>query len=178
MVDAARNRGPRRYHRKRMPLDSRKLRAAIALFVLLFALPATAGDPPHYMSVRKGEAFLRQGPSYKHRILWVYRHRDYPLEVVASFDVWRKVKDIDGVTGWMHHTQLSDRRTVLFVGRKRSPIREDDAPEAKIVAYAQPGVVAKLKACELAVCEVEASGTVGWVDKRNIWGAGAREVFQ
>ncbi|MBS0469570.1 MAG: hypothetical protein JSR60_00765 [Proteobacteria bacterium] len=161
-----------------MRFDSRSMRRAVALLIVLVAFPALAGEAPHYVSLRRNEAYLRQGPSYKHQILWIYHHKDYPLLEIGSFDVWRKVKDVDGTIGWMHHTQITDRRTVLFIGFSKSPIREDDAPEGKIIAYAQPGVVARLKACELAVCQVEAAGTTGWVDKRNIWGVGAREVFQ
>ncbi len=130
------------------------------------------------MSVRRDEANLREGPSYTHRILWIYQHKDYPLQIVASFDAWRRVKDVDGTVGWMHMTQLSDRRTVLFIGFTKSPLRNGTGPKAKILAYAQPGVVARLKACKPQVCEVEAAGADGWVDKRNIWGVDVGEVFQ
>ncbi len=162
-------------------VDSRTLTRAVALAYLVSAsLAATPAPPfePHYASVRKGEANLREGPSYAHRILWVYRHQNYPVKIVGSFDAWRRVKDVDGTTGWMHHTQLSDRRSVLFIGFTKTPLRDGDGPKAQIVAYAQPGVVARLKACKLQVCEVEAGGTDGWVDKRNIWGVEASEVFQ
>ncbi|HXC55826.1 MAG TPA: SH3 domain-containing protein [Rhizomicrobium sp.] len=163
-----------------MTSDSLTLaRAAALAFVLLTACGAALlPEAPHYASIRKAEAYLREGPSYAHRILWIYQHKDYPVRIVASFDAWRRVKDVDGTVGWMHHTQLSDRRSVLFIGFTKSALRSSDAPDAKIVAYAQPGVVAWLKACEPRLCEVEASGTDGWVDKRNIWGVDAGEVFQ
>ncbi len=160
-----------------MAIDSPKfLRAAALVYTVLTAF--AAAPEPHYASISRGQANLRQGPSYAHRILWVYRHKDYPVRIVGSFDAWRRVKDVDGTTGWMHHTQLSDKRTVLFIGFTKSPLRDGSAPTAKIVAYAQPGVVARLKACESSACEVEAGGTQGWVDKRNLWGVEAGEVFQ
>jgi SH3-like domain-containing protein len=162
-----------------MTADSRFLHCAVA-FLCLFAVAAAADPPPdapHYASLRRDKAFLREGPSYAHRILWIYQHKDYPLRIVASFDAWRRVKDVDGTVGWMHMTQLSDKRTVLFIGFTKSPLRREDDPDAKIVAYAQPGVVALLKACKPQVCEVEAAGTDGWVDKRNIWGVDVGEVF-
>jgi SH3-like domain-containing protein len=164
-----------------MSLDSRFALRATLLFSV-FAAPALAADAPvftpHYVSVRGATANLREGPSYDHKILWVYQHRDYPLKEIATYDAWRKVKDVDGTVGWMHHTQLSERRTVLFIGFAKSPLRESDDPRSRIVAVAQPGVVARLKACKPQVCEVEASGTDGWVDKRNIWGVDVGEVFQ
>ncbi|MBL6937333.1 MAG: aspartyl-trna synthetase [Alphaproteobacteria bacterium] len=153
------------------------------VFLLALTAPAAAADAPaafvpHYVSVRGATANLREGPSYDHRILWIYQHKDYPLKEIATFDAWRKVKDVDGVVGWMHHTQLSDRRTVLFVGFTKSDLHETDDPHSRVIAHAGPGVVARLKACKLQVCEVEASGTDGWVDKRDIWGVDVGEVFQ
>jgi SH3-like domain-containing protein len=162
-----------------MHIDSRTLLRAVALVCALLPQFAEAAEPaPHYVSLRRDQGFLREGPGYSYRILWVYQHKDYPLEVVASFDAWRRVKDVDGTVGWMHRTQLSDRRTVLFVGFVKSPLRDDDDPASKIVAYAAPGVVAHLKACKPRVCEVEAGDTDGWVDRRNIWGVGVDEVVQ
>ena len=163
-----------------MICDSHLFRAAAFALALLPLAAAAADAPPegpHYASLRRDKAYLREGPSYAHKILWIYQHKDYPVRVIASFDAWRRVKDVTGTVGWMHHTQLSDRRTVLFIGFTKSALRDDASPTAKVVAYAQPGVVAALKACEPSFCEVEASGADGWVDRRNIWGVDANEVF-
>jgi len=164
-----------------MSSDSCFVLGAVALLATL-VVPAVAADvpafTPHYVSVRGGTANLREGPSYDHKILWVYQHKDYPLKVIATFDAWRKVKDVEGTVGWMHQTQLTDKRTVLFVGFTKSDLRETDDPKSRVVARAQPGVVARLKACKPQACEVEASGTDGWVDRRNIWGVDVGEVFQ
>ncbi len=161
-----------------MTIDSRIRHFLLALVCLSTTAAAAPPQPARYASVSRDAANLREGPSYDHRILWIYRHKNYPVKIIASFDAWRRVKDADGTIGWMHHTQLSDRRTVVFVGFTKSALREAGSPAAKIVAYAQPGVVARLKACKLAACEVEASGADGWTDKRNIWGVDPGEVFQ
>jgi SH3-like domain-containing protein len=165
-----------------MHFDSRYLLRVLLLGMLLAPCAARAADAPpqgpHYASLRRPQANLREGPSYDHRILWIYQHKDYPVKILSSYDAWRRVKDVDGAVGWMHHSQLTDRRTVLFIGAVKSPLRRGSDPHAAVVAFAQPGVVARLKACELAACEVEAGGVDGWVDKRNIWGVEAGEVFE
>ena len=161
-----------------MPIDSRRRLIAVLFCALAGIAAAAPPQPERYASISRDAANLREGPSYDHRILWIYKHKNYPVKIIASFDAWRRVKDVEGTVGWMHHTQLSDRRTVVFIGFTKSPLREDGGPNAKIVAYAQPGVVARLKACKLAACEVEASSADGWADKRNIWGVDPGEVFQ
>ncbi len=156
-----------------------KAQCWLALSLLLSVLTsATAADPQRYASIRRDQAFLREGPSYAHKVIWVYRRQNYPLKIIETYDAWRRVKDFDGTVGWMHHTQLSDARTALFIGFAPSAIHSDSSPASKIVAYAQPGVVAKLKACKPDVCEVETSGVEGWVDRRIIWGVDTGEVFQ
>ena len=162
-----------------MSCDSKYLAPVCALVVLWLAtISASAfSDALGYVSIRRDQAYLREGPSYAHRILWVYRRRNYPLQLIGSYDAWRHVRDSDGTTGWMHHTQLSERRSVLFIGDTKSPMRQDDNPHGKVIAHAAPGVVALLKSCEPSVCEVDAAGIDGWVDKQDIWGVGAGEVF-
>ena len=45
-----------------------------------------------YVSQRTDKAYLREGPTYAHKVLWVYRHRGYPFAVIAQFDIWRRVQ--------------------------------------------------------------------------------------
>ena len=75
-----------------------------------------------YVSQRADKAYLREGPSYAHPVLWVYRHKGYPFAVLAEFDVWRRVRAADGAVGWMSASMLSDQRTVLVTGQGRAKI--------------------------------------------------------
>jgi SH3-like domain-containing protein len=159
-------------------MKRRTLLSLLSAFLFLVPVGPAAAESARYASIRRDEAYLREGPSYAHKVLWVYRRKNYPVKIIESFDAWRRVKDADGTVGWMHHTQLSDARTVLFIGFTKSTLRADFPLTSKVVAYAQPGVVAKLKACKPAACEVETSGVEGWVDKKNIWGVELGEVFQ
>jgi SH3-like domain-containing protein len=120
---------------------------------------------------------MREGPSYAHRVLWVYRHRGTPFAVSASFDVWRRVTAADGTTGWMSANMLSDRRTVLVTGKGRALVRASPGSD-KLVGLADPGAVANLKACGPHACEISAPGMDGWIDKSRVWGVGAEEIFR
>jgi SH3-like domain-containing protein len=158
-------------------MKTQSIRRSALVFVLCALSAPAAADSPRYASIRRDQAFLREGPSYAHRVLWVYHRKNYPVKILDSFDAWRRVKDVDGTVGWMHHTQLSDARTIVFIGFTQTPLHAKADPSSRPVAFAKPGVVAKLKACELRLCEVETSGVEGWVDKKNIWGVELGEVF-
>ncbi|HWY63471.1 MAG TPA: SH3 domain-containing protein [Rhizomicrobium sp.] len=130
-----------------------------------------------FVSQRVAEAYLREGPSYQHKILWVYRHRGYPFLVTASFDVWRRVQTPDGTTGWMSAAMLSDQRTVLVTGKERVPIH-DSATGGKVVGLADPGAIAGLKTCTATGCHIRSGDIDGWISRSRIWGIGPDEVFK
>jgi SH3-like domain-containing protein len=160
-------------------LGSMRWHAAVLLLLATFVAGAHAAGPaPHYASLRTDKAYLREGPTYAHRILWIYRRKGYPVRVIAAFDIWRRVEDADGTLGWMNASMLTDRRTVLVMGKSRVPLGAAAGARARIVAWAEPGVVAALKACEVSQCKISAGGTDGWIDKKNIWGVDAGETLQ
>ena len=74
--------------------------ARIAVIFLMFIGLATGAAAQEkvlrYVSQRGDKAYLREGPSYAHKVLWVYRHRGYPYAVIAQFDIWRRVRAADG----------------------------------------------------------------------------------
>lgn len=150
----------------------------IALLLMLASLPAMAAPAaPHFVSQRVGEAFLREGPSFQHKVLWVYRHRGYPFLVTARYDVWRRVQAADGTTGWMSAAMLSDQRTVLVTGKGRVQIRAG-ATGGKVVGLADPGAIAGLKTCTRDACHIRGEDIDGWVARNRIWGVSVDEAFQ
>ncbi len=153
-------------------------RAGLVAASLLAASSALAAASSHYASLRSDKVFLREGPTYQHRILWIYRRKGYPVEIVASYADWRRVRDSDGTVGWINEALLSDARTVLVTGTKRVPIRAGAGADAKVIALAEPGVVARLKACKPSACQVASGGIEGWIDKNDIWGVDAGDVFE
>ena len=161
------------------PIGSlRKNLAALVCLLWLVAPAHTDTQVPHFASLRVDKAYLREGPTYAHRVLWIYRRKGYPVRVIASFDIWRRIEDADGTTGWMSGSMLTDRRTVLVTAKDKVAIRSSSDASSRLVAWVQPGVVAALKACELESCKVAVSGVEGWIEKKDIWGVEAREVFE
>ena len=154
------------------------MRARVCLLALMLSAGPAMAAPVGYVSQRAENAHMREGPSYQHRVLWIYKHKGYPFQVIARYDVWRRVRAHDGTVGWMNVAMLTDRRTALVTGQGRVPVYADPEPRAKIVAYAMPGATANLEACAIRSCRIAAPGLKGWIDKNRIWGAGDNEVFK
>ena len=62
---------------------------------------------PRFESLRSDKVYMREGPSLQHPVKWVYRWKGLPVEVLGAYDVWRRVRDKDGIVGWIHVAMLS-----------------------------------------------------------------------
>ena len=152
--------------------------SAVCACLPLFAGAAQAEDfKPYYVSLDRDKVFLREGPTYQHRVLWTYERRGLPLKVIAQYDVWRRVKDADGTVGWILDSMLSRGRMAVVTGRAQAPLRATADPSSEVEALAQPGVLGKLKTCEPAACKLVIGHMTGWIDKKNIWGVDGSETF-
>jgi len=154
------------------------VRLVLGLSALLAATPVSAANAQQFASLRSDKVYLREGPTYQHRVLWVYQRKGWPVAVIDSYEGWRRVRDRDGTTGWVSAAMLSSSRTVVVTAATKTPIAANPGFGAKVLALAEPGVVAGLKACKPRFCEVSAGDIDGWIDKNKIWGVGAGEVFQ
>ena len=117
---------------------------------------------------------MRTGPGVRYPVEWVFKRRGFPIEIVAEFDTWRKVRDWQGTVGWVHRSMLSRRPTVLVTGLVRRLHSKPDNG-AETVARLEPGVVAELLRCANSWCEIRAAGHSGWLRKGEFWGARAAD---
>ncbi len=153
---------------------------ALVVFVAGIASAAERGKVtnlplPRFVSLKAGEGNVRRGPSLSHRIDWVFKRRDMPLEITDEFGHWRRVQDRDGAGGWMHYSLLSGVRTVI-VEEDMAALRMKPDAEAPVNARAEAGVIAELDECLRDWCRIDAAGYRGWIEKSALWGVGAGEI--
>jgi SH3-like domain-containing protein len=141
------------------------------------AKPVETRAPPHFASLRAEKVNLRSGPGEAFPIQWVFKRRGLPVEILASFDIWRKVHAFDGTEGWVNQQMLTGRRSVLITREIRNLHRDPD-PASGIVAQLEPGVVAAIAHCNPAWCELKADGYKGWLKRDELWGLEPEEVIQ
>src|SRR5271165_7115035 len=101
--------------------------APLIRIALLFVLAGgvaeaaeTSGLPlPRFVSLRSDEVNLRTGPGARYPVDWIYTRRDLPVEVIAEFEAWRKIRDWQGAEGWVHQSMLAARRMIVVTGQQR-----------------------------------------------------------
>ena len=140
---------------------------------------APSGLPvPRWVSVRAGRVNVRRGPTMEQDVVWTYVRAGVPVEIIAEYDTWRRVRDANGQTGWVKAQMLDGRRNVLVTGRVNTAILSAPKAEAEVVAYAEPGLQAKLVGCRGEWCEINARGYDGYVSRDRLWGVYAEETVR
>jgi SH3-like domain-containing protein len=160
-------------------------RAALALlFALVLAPGAALADPlgpvgpvtklplPRFASLKTDRVNLREGPSKDHATKWVYERAGLPVEITAEFEIWRKVRDSEGVEGWVLHSLLSGRRTGLVSPKdaETSKLYVRPSTSAQLAATLQTGVIVNLRRCDGAWCLVDGDGFKGYIQQDKLWG--------
>jgi SH3-like domain-containing protein len=146
-------------------------------FVALAARAQDGEQFPRFASFKDQQTYMREGPSKENRVKWVYHRRGLPVEVLAKYDVWRRVRDWDGEIGWVHVAMLSSDRTVMIVGPDNAVMREEERYGTPVVAEIQPGAVGELSGCGRLACEVKFGNFEGWVDRSRLYGVYVNELF-
>jgi len=77
---------------------------------------------PRFVSLKSKSVNLRVGPGRKYAITWRYQRRGLPVEVIQEFDQWRRIRDADGVTGWVLHSLLSAKRTAVVAPTEKNQL--------------------------------------------------------
>ena len=131
--------------------------------------PKTGLPLPRFVSLRAGEVNLRTGPGSRYPVEWVLVYRHMPVEIIAEFDTWRKIRDWQGTVGWVHQSMISGNRWVI-VREGRQPLRRAGDKEAPIIARIEQKVIGRLKECHGQWCEIDFSGFSGWMRRNQIWG--------
>jgi len=160
--------------------------AALGALPALSATPALVGIEtglplPRFVSLKAGKVNVRVGPSRSHPVLWVYQRKGMPVEVIAEFEHWRRIRDADGDIGWIFHSLLDGKRTAVVKAMGDDETMSFHAtPDvaAEVLAAAEPGVVVRVESCQIRWCLVGADGYAGWSLKEYLWGIYPEESFE
>lgn len=138
--------------------------------------PVTNLPLPRYVSLKASEGNVRRGPSLTHRIDWVFKRKDVPLEITAEHGHWRRVRDRDGVGGWIHYSLLSGARTAIIEHDMLELLSQPDQ-QSMVVARLEMGVIARVMKCSQTWCRLSAAGYKGWAPKARLWGVEPDEIL-
>lgn len=132
---------------------------------------------PRFASLKSDHAFARTGPSMDYPIKYVYKREGLPIQIVQEFDAWRKIKDPDGETGWVHKLLLSGTRTAMTRDAVTSVFKNPDGES--LIAELEPRVIVTIDECNGTWCQIRFGAREaqqkGWISQKNMWGVAESE---
>ena len=128
---------------------------------------------PRFVSLKAEKVNVRRGPSSDHAVAWVFQRKGMPVEIVAEFENWRRIRDSDGEEGWILQNMLAGKRTALVAPWRKGqalPLHASASAASGLVARLSAGVVGEISSCTGEWCEISAGGYGGWIEQNMLWG--------
>ena len=78
----------------------------ISIFLLQFLISQNLlASDEYFLTLRNDKVNLRQGPSFEYPIKLFYKKKFLPVIVFEKSENFRKIKDHENNTGWIHKSQ-------------------------------------------------------------------------
>ena len=82
----------------------------IILFLFFLNLSNVFAKDEYFRTLRNEKVNLRQGPSFDYPIKIFYKKKFLPVLIQDKSDNFRKIRDHENNSGWIHISQLSKKR--------------------------------------------------------------------
>ena len=167
-------------------VTSRVLLLVPLLWTLAGQAPAAQAPPeapkgasglpvPRFVSLKAERVNVRSGPTKDNDVNWIYTRAGLPVEIIAEYDNWRRIRDWEGGEGWVLHSLLSGRRTGLILAPAKAvddfvPLHASADAASAVTARLQAGVLAGVKRCTDNWCRISGEGFDGWIEQDRLWG--------
>ena len=129
----------------------------------------TALPLPRFVSLKPNEVYMRTGPGSRYPILWKLVYRHMPVEIIAEFKNWRKIREWEGDIGWVHKSMLKGQRWAI-VQKGKQILRRRAQRKAPAIALVEGKAIGKIEKCSSTWCQITFSGLTGWMRHNQIWG--------
>ena len=132
---------------------------------------------PRFASLRSDKTFVRAGPGPQYPVKWVYKKSGAPVEIILEYKAWRKIRNEDGVVGWVHKSLLIGHRTGVVIGKGLVSIYKKPKEDAGLAAQVEPKTIVNLDTCGGDWCKARVAGYSGWIERKNNGGVYESEKF-
>lgn len=124
-----------------------------------------------FVAMRADKVNARSGPNIRYPIEWIYQQQNYPVEIIAEYEQWRKIRDYDGTVTWVRKNLLTNTRYALVTEPGENNIYAKDSINSDIIARVENGVVAKIKRCNQTFCLLNFNNDIeGWMPRNSLYG--------
>ena len=145
------------------------LRIIIIIFSVLFFESLSFSQDEYFLTLRYDKVHLRQGPSREYPIKILYKKKFLPVLIQDKSDNFRKIRDHENNSGWIHISQLSKKKAAIVINEE-SIMFKNPTIYSKPLAILKKGRLAKIIKCKESWCKAKSGKYKGWLKKDSLWG--------
>ena len=123
----------------------------------------------YFVTLRNNITNLRQGPSFDYPVKIFYKKKYLPVLVQDVSNNFRKIKDHENNTGWIHISQLSKKKSAL-ANNNQVVLFKNSTIFSKPEAILEKGRLCLVLKCKDSWCKIKSGKYIGWVKKEDLWG--------
>ena len=134
---------------------------------------------PRFVSLRSNPVNARSGPGVKYPIEWVYMQKSAPVEVIAEFEDWRRIRDWQGSESWIKSTMLNKNRYAKIITAGENNLYLKSNYKSQVVARVEDGAIAKIVKCPQnnEFCLLKFEQIEGWMPRKDLYGVYPEEAI-
>ena len=145
------------------------LRIAIIIFSILFFERYSFSQDEYFLTLRYNKVNLRQGPSREYPVKIYYKKKFLPVLIQDQSDNFRKIRDHENNSGWIHISQLSKKKAAIVIDEELIMFKNPTIYSKPIVIL-KKGKLSKIIKCKNEWCKAKAGKYKGWLKKESLWG--------
>ncbi len=145
------------------------LRIFLISISILFFQNISFSKDEYFLTLRYDKVNLRQGPSKEYPIKIFYKKKYLPVLVQDQSDNFRKIRDHENNSGWIHVSQLSKKKSAIVIEDELIMFRRPTIYSEPLVVL-QKGRLTKIIKCNEEWCKASSSKYKGWIKKEGLWG--------
>ena len=141
----------------------------LLFFLFLLSFQNVYSNDEYFRTLRNDKVNLRQGPSFDYPIKIFYKKKFLPVLIQDRSDNFRKIRDHENNTGWVHVSQLSKKKAAIIIDNS-SILFKGSTIYSNPVAILKKGRLVKINKCKRDWCKIKTGEFKGWVKKESLWG--------
>tara|TARA_B100000965_G_scaffold312551_1_gene272364 strand:+ start:252 stop:698 length:447 start_codon:yes stop_codon:yes gene_type:complete len=145
------------------------LRIIIIISSVFFFERVSFAQDEYFLTLRYNKVNLRQGPSRDYPIKIFYKKKFLPVLIQDKSDNFRKIRDHENNTGWIHVSQLSKKKAAIVIDEELIMFKNPTI-YSKPVALLKKGRLTQILKCKEIWCKAKSDKYKGWLKKDSLWG--------
>ena len=141
----------------------------IIILFLLLPYEIVHSMDEYFLTLRNDKVNLRQGPSFDYPIKIFYKKKFLPVLVQDKSDNFRKVRDHENNSGWIHISQLSKKKAAITIDDNLI-LFSSDTIYSNPIAIIKKGRLVRINKCKNEWCKIYTGEFKGWLQKKSLWG--------